>query len=154
MGLWKFARIMTQIGILFFGCSEHDWCGEMDKELCEAILEDIVSSGNFGINDKSRKLQSKMIRNSKTRKIKEKSIARNVIANVNIRAKKKYPQMTKNPILLPIGWLGVGVEYAKWSHRNVGHKTMREIYNNAQKRQEMYAKLRLFENEMNEDAGE
>ena len=145
IGLWKFAQVITQIGVLYFGCEKHLWCAEIGEELCSGILEDIFGSGNFGNKDASRKLQAKLMRNSKSRKIEEGSVLRNLITNVNVKARKDFPISVRFPILLPIGWSAVGVEYVKWAIQynkvEIDHSTIMD----AKRRQKMYSQLKLFE---------
>ncbi len=150
-GLWVFAQVVTQIGVKFFYCRTHSWCSNIDEELCDRILDEFLLSGNFGLNDDgSRKLQTKMIRNTRTRQINGKSILSTMISNVNSRAKKKYPRMKSYPFLLPIGWAGVGIEYMKWS-RSKGNKSLnRKIYLEARNRQHLYEQLKLFDTNQND----
>jgi hypothetical protein len=148
LGLWKFAQVLTGIGIYFFGSEHYSWCAGVDDKYCEAILEDIIQGGNFGSKDyESRKIQAKLIRNTDTRKIKGKSVVRNVLANVNSKAKTAFPLAKKCPLLLPLGWMRVVWDYIKWSHSSKGRKVNLEDYSCAVNRQKLYSELRLFEPE-------
>ena len=145
IGIWTFAQALTQIGVLHFGCRERSWCEEIDEELCNGLLEDIINGGNFGIKDDSRKIQTKLLRNSLSRKIEEGEGLHNLIANVNTRARRNFPLAKSVPVLLPIGWVTVGIDYVKWAlsrGKGLDADTIRE----AQRRQKLYSKLKIFEN--------
>ncbi len=144
IGLWKYAQAMTQIGVHFFSCKKQLWCEDVRKNTCEGILDDIVRSGNFGIKDGTRKLQAKLMRNSVTRKIENRNVLHNLITNVNLRARKVLPAAGRCPILLPIGWCVVGVEYIKWARSRRG-EGIGDVVTEAKKRQKLYSELKLFE---------
>lgn len=146
IGVWKFTQVFTRIGILYFGCNDRNWCKEVDEGLCSEIFEDILTSGNFGVKDRGRKrIQAKLIRNSFTSRIENGRILKNIAVNINALAKKKYPIARKYPMLVPIGWIKVGVQYFRWIQSGKGKAIDRDVYGEAIKRQEMYAKLKLFE---------
>lgn len=147
MGLWRFAQALTRIGVLYFGCNDRQWCSDIGDELCSGILEDILNSGNFGVKDGSRKMQAKFMRNSSTRRIGKESVMSNLLANVNSKARRSFPASAKCPLLLPIGWCVVGIEYIRWSHSDRGRGIDRKTLSEAKRRQKMYAELRLFEGE-------
>ena len=152
IGLWRFAKALTNIGEYYFGCRKHVWCDDISEELCNYLLEEILDSGNFGTKDDGRrKIQSKMIRNTSTRKIERKSIRRNLVSNVNSRARKKHPIVVKCPLLLPLGWASVGAEFLMWSNKKKNPTLILKAYSEAQKRQAMFADLKLFEEEKDSD---
>ena len=145
VGLWKFAQVLTQIGTLYFGCKEHSWCKEIEPALCSGILEDILSGGNFGVKSNTRQLEAKIMRNSRTRKIKKGSTFKNLIININEKAKRKVPISKKIIILRPIGWIGVVIEYGVWVHkRKLKHLDLK-IFKEAERRADLYSELHLFE---------
>ena len=68
IGLWTFAKVMTKIGVLYFG-TKRNWCLDADDEVCWALLEDILSGGNFGTKDNTRRSQAKLIQNRVTKSV-------------------------------------------------------------------------------------
>lgn len=48
VGLEKLAITITEICVLYLGLSERDWCAEADMDLCQELMEYILSCGDFG----------------------------------------------------------------------------------------------------------
>ena len=146
IGLWTFAQVLTKIGIMYFGCENREWCAEADESVCAAFLEDIFASGNFGAKDQTRKSQAKLIRNNTTKRVTDGDITKNVLISINERAKYDFPVMKTHPILLPIGWVIVCIQYlfriANGKRNNVFD---RAIFKDAVNRKKLYSELKLFE---------
>ncbi len=146
VGLWKFAQVLSKIGVMYFGCEDRDWCKEADESLCTAFLEDVFAGGNFGTKDHTRRSQAKLIRNNVSKKVGNGNILTNILISINEKAKRDYPVMKKNPVLLPAGWIIVCVQYffriILRKRNNVFEKT---IYSDAITRQKLYSELKLFE---------
>lgn len=49
VGLEKLAIITTRLCELYFGLSEREWTKGADEELCEQLMDYVMSCGNFGI---------------------------------------------------------------------------------------------------------
>lgn len=146
IGIWKCAKVFTRIGTLYFGCKDRLCCRDVDEWVCTGILEDIFSAGNLGGKDNgTRKLQAKLIRNTKTRKIEKVGLLKNVVDNFNAKANQYFPLSKKCPLLLPIGWGIVVNEYIKWTHTDKGKMIDKDLYKDAINRQKLYSELRLFE---------
>jgi len=47
-GLKKLAIVITRMCEIYLGLPERIWCSNVDKALCEQLMEYILSSGNFG----------------------------------------------------------------------------------------------------------
>ena len=146
MGILTFAQVLTKIGVLYFGCSERQWCMTADENLCADLLEDILAGGNFGQKDKNRRSQAMLFRNRKTRKITRSDTLRNVFENVRLRAEFDYPVCKSLPILSPCIWSIVVVQYLyrvacgkKYNMLNRKH------ISEAMWRQSIYEKLKLFD---------
>lgn len=144
IGLWTFAQVMTKIGVLYFG-TRRNWCLDADDGVCRALLEDILSGGNFGMKDDTRGSQAKLIQNRVNKSV-DGSILKNGFVSINEKAKRDYPYCRENPILRPIGWGAVVGQYAirviSGKRNNVFDK---KIMSDAVNRQKLYAELRLFE---------
>lgn len=144
IGLWTFAKVMTKIGVLCFGTAR-SWCRDADDELCLALLEDILSGGNFGTKDNTRGSQAKLIQNRVT-KSPQGSILKNGMVSINEKAKRDYAYCRQKVFLRPVGWAAVVGQYAirviSGKRNNVFEK---KIMNDAMNRQKLYTKLRLFE---------
>jgi hypothetical protein len=60
IGLWKFAQTLTRVSIKYLGAEERTWA-VADDELVDALMEDILSGGNFGKKDSNRSVQTMLI---------------------------------------------------------------------------------------------
>lgn len=149
IGILKFAQVMTETGIRYFGCGKRKWCETIDDQLCEAFLEDIFDGGNFGRKNSLRKTQTKFIRSNSSRKITDGNVLYTVFTNLNFKAKEEYPCVKKHCFLMPVGWGLVIIRYI-WllitgrrvysiNEKNVG---------SAVKRQRLYSELSLFEKDI------
>jgi hypothetical protein len=144
IGLWTFAKVMTKIGVLYFG-TKRKWCLEANDEVCRCLLEDILSGGNFGTKDNTRRSQAKLIQNRVTKSV-HGNVLKNGLVSINEKAKRDYPYCRENLILRPVGWAAVVGQYMmrviSGKRNNVFEK---KIMSNARNRQKLYAELRLFE---------
>ena len=112
--------------------------------MCSDLLEDVIDGGNFGIKDDSRKIQTKFMRDSETRKIEGGSSLRNLIVNVNSKARNDFPPAKRYSVLLPIGWFFVVIQYFRWSY-NKGLVIDKKTVLNIKRRKKIYSELKLFE---------
>lgn len=144
IGLWTFAKVMTKIGVLYFG-TRRNWCLDANDEICRGLLEDILSGGNFGTKDSTRRSQAKLIQNGVTKRVRG-SVLKNGFVSINEKAKRDYSFCRKNVILRPIGWSAVVGKYLlnviNGKRNNVFDK---KIMSDAMGRQKLYEELRLFE---------
>lgn len=155
MGLWKLAAVMTKIGILYFGCEEREWCREADAQLCEEFLNDIFVSGNFGTKDKSRSNQVMLIRNVKTKEVSNRDFLHNAVLSVDKKAVQDYPICDRVPVLRPIVWIIVLIQY--YMRVRAGKKNnilSRESLTSALRRQQIYAELELYLHNDTNDKGD
>lgn len=60
-GTFKFAMIITKTSHLYLGTACPKWAESIDDKLCEEVIVDLFSSGNFGRKDKNRAGAGKMI---------------------------------------------------------------------------------------------
>lgn len=148
MGLMTFAKVLTKIGILYFGCKEKNWCKDANENVCREFLEDIFEGGNFGIKEKGRRNQSALIQNRQTKGIAQDSMFRNGISAIRQRAALDYPICEKFPILTPFIWAVVVVQYIVRVGQGKKHNALsRKNFMAAKHRYSLYAKLKLFESD-------
>lgn len=148
MGLWQLARVLTAVGVQFFGCEPRAFCKEISPELASSILTDIFDGGNFGTKDSRRLMESKLLRDEITRGIDGKSGARHFLRFLNRKSQLAMPITKKVPILLPIGWVKVAVRHRKVKKRSPGESVkLRELAQGAKHREALYQQLRLYEDD-------
>lgn len=144
IGLWTFVKVITKIGVMYFG-TDRNWCLDADDKVCQCLLEDILTGGNFGVKDNTRGSQAKLIQNRVTKSV-QGSILKNGLISIDEKAKRDYPPCKRNVIIRPIGWTVVVCQYVirviRGKRNNVFDK---KIMENAMNRQKLYTELKLFE---------
>lgn len=145
MGLWTFAQVLTQIGVMYFECPAREWSKAADGIVCTAFLEDVFCGGNFGIKDDTRKSQAKLIQNQRNKKVVKGHLWKNGLVSINEKTKRDFPFLWKTILFRPIGWICVCVQYlfriATGKRNNVFNQ---DIYKDASNRQSLYSELELF----------
>lgn len=141
IGLWRFACLLTRTASYFLGCPEKKWAGEGEKELCESIIKDIFSSGNFGQKDETRSQGALLIS-----KDGEKSGISQLISSMNRIVYQKWKISRRMKLFLPIGWIFFGLRYIirMLMGKRPEIKAVKAI-NDAEKRTEIYRELGLYE---------
>lgn len=152
VGLWRFAQLLTQLSIEYLHCPSREWCGTGDREYLENMMSDILDGGNFGIKDKNRINQAKLMTNTSKAKVDDTSLSKQFFVTMNEKARRGMPIIHRVPILLPIGWFYVGgrhlVRIAKGSRPTID---VSDMISGATRRKEIYMQFRLFETEDNQD---
>lgn len=111
VGLWRFAQLLTQLSVRYLGCPKKAWMGELDEQLLEAVIEDVFAGGNFGCKDSQRINQAKLMTNKKRGTVDETSFLMQFAHTMNEKARLGMPACQKWPVLLPAGWLFVGIRH-------------------------------------------
>ena len=145
IGLWKFARIITALCVEYLGLSKMKFAENIDKNLLCRMIDDIIEGGNFGKKDKER-YHSSMLSSDKNDG--DSSVGKSFFKTLNRRANYRMPITKKVPILLPIGWIYVGVNHlvmVKKGERPSMHPT--KMLKKANARTELNRSYRLFERE-------
>ncbi len=154
VGLWEFARLITQTCIHYLNAPYRKWVGEEKPELIAGIMADIFSGGNFGRKDKSRVHESYLISNRGKNGVGHSSILGQFFASMNEVVHTNLPKSRKYPVLLPVGWCYYGGRYFLRMIR--GKRPVIHIgktVEGAVTRKELYREFHLFEGEA-ESAGE
>ena len=63
IGMWRFARILTQTCTRYLGCPARPWTGKEEPDLTAAMIRDIFDGGNFGNKEENRKQEAYLISN-------------------------------------------------------------------------------------------
>lgn len=145
IGLWQFARIITALCTEYIGLPKMEFAEDVDKSLLDSMINDIIEGGNFGKKDKER-YHSSMISSDKNES--DLSVGKSFFKTLNRRTNYRMPITEKVPILLPIGWIYVGVNHlvmVKKGERPSMHPT--KMLKKANARTELNRSYRLFERE-------
>lgn len=148
VGLWRFAKVLTRIGELYFDFPQRVWCEDIDKTVCQSFLEDVFRGGNFGVKDDTRKSQAKLIQNKQNKKVLKGHLWKNALISIDEKAKKDFSFCRRIIVLRPLAWFLVCFQYLFRILSGRRHNVFkRDIYRAASERQTLYAELKLFEKE-------
>lgn len=105
VGLWRFAQILTQMSISYLGMPEKEWVmGNFDENVLEALMEDIIQSGNFGRKGNAdRKYSSFMMPNVENKNTGSSSKLIRMFKTVKCSINTHWSFTQKYPILFPLG---------------------------------------------------
>lgn len=143
IGLLKYAQVMTKVGVIYLGTDEPDWCRDADESLCDEVMRDILSSGNFGMKNEARAASGMMIayygKDGANR-----SMIYNLWTTMLRGVRGYHPILKKYPVLYPVFILEF---VAKRIYRVViGERvSLYESSKYVDERKSVYDKLELFE---------
>lgn len=149
VGLWNFACILTAVSEKYLHIRHCSWLDEAPiptNEFLEKMVVDIFKGGNFGIKDKQRINQAKLISDSNTRRAGSKGALRQLALSLNAKSRERMPIIRKAPIFMPIGWIYTTGWYiglliqGKRPSINV-----KEMVKGAEERRAIYKEFKLFE---------
>lgn len=148
VGLWRFAQLLTQLSVKYLRCPAKEWCGAGDDDYLEMLMVDIMKGGNFGVKDKNRINQAKLMTNTGKGKVDDTSLLKQLFLTMNEKAKRGMPITAKIPILLPIGWIYVGGRHLlRIKQKKRPSIDVKDMIAGATERKEIYREFRLFEPE-------
>jgi len=146
IGIWEFARVLTATAEKYLGITPKEWTAGVDRTTVDMVMEDILSSGNFGCKDDQRNNQAKLIRDNATKTASDRSMIVVLFRNLSNSSRRALPITAKIPILLPIGWIYVGIRHLWRVKKGTKDKIIiKDTIQGAQKRTKVYRRLKLFE---------
>ncbi len=142
IGLMTYAAVMTRTAALYLGTACPDWA-QADADLCQGVMEDIMSGGNFGKKDESRTASGQMISNrgqDGTRHSKLYYLRK----SLQIVIFEQHPQLKHQPVRLEL--------YTLWRAGRYGVRMLlgkrpdlRRVSAEADARKSVYDRLHIFE---------
>lgn len=145
VGLWQFTKIISGTANMYLGAPYRKWMGDIDRELCRDLMEDILQSGNFGRKDGSRVYQGLAISDRGKDGLKKNSVVQ-VFASLSALAKNRYPFFRKVPFLLPIGWVMICVRrIGKILKKERSTPQLTGFSAKVSSRKKLYHQFKLFE---------
>ncbi len=147
VGLWRFAQVLGALSHTALGISYREWMGDVDREFCQALLQDIFSGGNFGYKDGARVHQGLAISDRGKDGVGRNGLLQTV-HSVNRLAQQRFPVFGRVAILRPFGWIALGF-YLVWRvvTRQREMPDLNGMVVESKKRKQLYAKFCLFEKE-------
>lgn len=147
VGLWRFAQVLTRVSIKYLGVDERTWA-VADDELVDALMEDILTGGNFGRKDNHRSIQTMLISDRGKDGVGKTSMVEQFFKSANQIVYQKWPSAKKNKLLLPIGWGFFGGRRLFRELIGKRKKTdIKQLVEGAGQRRSLYAQLHLYEAE-------
>lgn len=147
LGLWRFAQILTRVSIKYLSVEEREWA-LADDELVDALMEDILTGGNFGKKDSDRSVQTMLISDRGKDGVGRTSMTDQFIKSGNGLVYHYWPIVKENKLLLPIGWVFFGGRRLIRELTGKRKKTnVRKLVGGAAERRSLYEQFHLYEPE-------
>ena len=139
IGLYRFAAVLTGVCKEAFGTPVPHWA-TADPALCRALLEDILSGGNFGQKDTTRQASGLMISNE--------SKLTTLFKTFHASVKAHYPICEKCGLLYIVFYPVRGLRYL-WKILTGKRESIIKAIPQANTRRTLYGQLNIFEVEEN-----
>lgn len=147
MGLWQFAKIISGVANIYLGAPYRKWMGNIDKEFCRELMEDVLSGGNFGKKDSSRGYQGLMI-SDRGKDGLQKAPFVQALYSLSALAKNRYHIIQRVPVLLPFGWLLICLRrIGKIFRKELSIPKLSGFGKKVSRRKKLYCQFKLFEKE-------
>ena len=152
VGLWRLARMLSLCAVRYLGLPEQPWMIEQkrDDHTAAALMEDILSGGNFGNKDRQRAYEGMFISERGKNGVSNRRI-RMGFQSLNRITLAKYPFFRRVPILLPLGWfLAFGGYLFRTHKRNKGGSQIHVLsaFRKSAPRIRLYQSLGIYESEL------
>lgn len=147
IGMWEFARVLTQISIKYLGADYKEFA-DGDYSVADNIMEDVLKGGNFGRKDEQRTIQTLLISNRGKNGVGNNSMAGQFFKSANSFVYHQWPITKKIKILMPVGWVFFGCRRVFREITGKRSKTnVKKLVDDASNRRELYKQLHIFEGE-------
>lgn len=143
IGLYRYAQAMVKTGGLYFGTVIPEWCENIEESLCDEIMLDILTGGNFGRKNPERSASGMMISEhgkNGTKKSKFGNLWSTIVKTIPLQ----FPIVKKRPILYPflIVWF---IIRRFWRVVTGQRKSLVSSIKYVDERKSVYDKLKVFE---------
>lgn len=138
IGAGEFAKTVTQACRLFLGLepSACPWLEPGDEEIAEALMEDLISGGEFGNYDTTRVWFAV----GST----EQPGFREYFRQLRRETRQRYPRLSGVPVLHPFLWARIGVGFLL-NNRRERNSSLGDVLETFSRRSKLSASLHLFE---------
>lgn len=145
IGLLHFAAVMTKLSSLYLHSVCPPWAAQPEEALCQALMEDILSGGNFGHKDQDRARALNMLPNWETEDRKHGKL-KLLYRTLRGSAIKKNPKLEYKPICLFFAMCGRTIRYI-FLYLRGKRPNLLKAASHADTRRSIYEQLHLFEAE-------
>ncbi len=143
IGLYTYARVMTRTCALYLHTPCPDWAGDVSPQLCNAVIQDIFTGGNFGRKD-SRRSQSTVLVSQHGKTGTQHGALYNLICKMHSIVMSQYPILKKVPVLYPFFYFYRSVRFL-WNQITGRRDPVLKLVPDARERRALYAQLHIFE---------
>ena len=102
-GLWRLAQILSLSAVKHLGMPYKPWMGE-NHDVADAMIEEILHSGNFGRRSEERGHGNMFVSNTVTI-AENKSRLFRLFCSMNDIVRNRWHVVKKCPLLYPVGWI-------------------------------------------------
>ena len=146
IGLFTYASVMTKTCALYLNMSCPTWASEARETVCAEVMEDVLACGNFGQNDKQRSKGGMLVSEHGKDGTKHGRIY--YLFKILHQETWQKKCVKKFVLLYPFVWVWQ-VVWHLW--RTVtGKSKPLQVFSEAEKRKQIYEKLKVFETETKE----
>lgn len=148
IGIFVYAATMTKTCSLYLGSDCPKWCEDVPDSLCEEVMLDILSLGNFGHRDINRSKSGLLIYNHGEEGVAGGTKGR-LWQQFKISVKSRHKSLEKHKILFPFFCVW---EFFRYSFEAICGKKpkIKKLLKDAKDRKSVYEKLHVFESEQTE----
>ena len=143
IGLLQYAAVMTGVCQEYFGIHVPDGMPIAEQQLCDGVMEDILSAGNFGAKDSLRKSSGHLVSN-RGKDGTGRSPVYYLFANLKATVHENHPITKRWKILYPVFASYRLCRYA-WLMMIGKRESMYKALPQAAKRKAIYDELHIFE---------
>lgn len=143
VGLLRFTAVMTKMASIYFGSCCPQWAEDVEESLCKALMEDILSGGNFGRKDLDRARSINMLpdyENDEKKAGKLKLLYRTLRGSVL----HQHPELEGKPVSTFFHMAGKTGRYIVLYCQGKRPNLLKAA-SHADTRREIYEQLRMFE---------
>ena len=145
IGLLHFTAVMTKMSSIYLHSHCPAWADNVDTNLCQLLMEDILSGGNFGRKDQDRARSLSMLPNWETDERKEGKL-KLLCRTLRYSALRHRPQYENKPICLFFSMCGRAIRYV-CLYISGKRPNLLKAASHADTRRNIYKQLHLFETE-------
>lgn len=145
IGLFTYATIMTKVAAKYLRVRCPEWAKSAEEEICDEIMNDILTGGNFGRKNDIR-AKSGMLISEHGKAGTKHGVVYNLAHGLHKVVMLRYPILKKWPIFYPFlyGWRALRFLFLSMIGKRPSFIKMRP---EAEKRKSIYDKLAIFETE-------
>lgn len=145
IGIFVYAAAMTKTCSVYLGSVCPEWCNDVSIELCEEIMLDVLSLGNFGRKDAGKSRSGSFISDHGKDGTKNGKMLR-IWRQFNSSVKSRHKSLEKHKILYPFFYVYEFFRYLFDAMRGKRPK-INKLLSDADDRKSVYEKLHVFETE-------